>query len=234
MDPSRFQSHKPQPPSTSITPTESIEISIQNLIKSYKTRQKWEFFSGSTKQTSNNKPPWRNHLTAFLESTPVHIIAMILLLADLVMVVLELSKTLVSCPKSRRINKKVDMWYHWVGIGILVILAMKSVALVVGCGRSFFKRPGLVADGVVLIGALVCEVLVEKVGVGLIVVVSLWRVLRVVESVFELSDAAIEVQITSILCQFELLKQENEKLRGIVAEKEKIIDELREELDKRV
>lgn len=112
-----------------------------------------------------------------------------------------------------------------------MILATKSVALVVGCGRSFFKRPGLVADGVVLIGALVCEVLMERVGVGLIVVVSLWRVLRVVESVFELSDAAIEVQITSILCQFELLNEENEKLRGIVIEKEKIIEELQEELD---
>ncbi|XP_023738980.1 uncharacterized protein LOC111886947 [Lactuca sativa] len=231
MESSQIQCHKPQPPSTSITSTKSIEISIQNLIKSYKTRQKWEFFSGSTKQTSNNKPPWRNHLTSFLESTPVHIIAIILLLADLVMVVLELSKTLVSCPKSKRINKKVDVWYHWVGIGILVILATKSVALVVGCGRSFFKRPGLVADGVVLIGALVCEVLMERVGVGLIVVVSLWRVLRVVESVFELSDAAIEVQITSILCQFELLNEENEKLRGIVIEKEKIIEELQEELD---
>ncbi|KAI3791196.1 hypothetical protein L2E82_04866 [Cichorium intybus] len=234
MDSSEIQYQKPQPPSTSITSIESIEISIQNLIKSCKRRKKWEFFSGSTKQTSINKSPWRNHLTGFLESTPVHIIAIVLLLVDLVMVVLELSKTLVSCPKTRRINKKVDMWYHWVGIGILVILATKSVALVVGCGRSFFKRPGLVADGVVLIGALVCEVLMERVGVGLIVVVSLWRVLRVVESVFELSDAAIEVQIAGILCEFELLKEENEKLNRVICEKDKIIEELQEELDKRV
>ncbi|KAI3523572.1 hypothetical protein L1887_01796 [Cichorium endivia] len=234
MDSSEIKSQNPQPPSTSITSIESIEISIQNLIKSCKRRQKWEFFSGSTKQTSINKSPWRNHLTGFLESTPVHIIAIVLLLVDLVMVVLELSKTLVSCPKTRRINKKVDMWYHWVGIGILMILATKSVALVVGCGRSFFKRPGLVADGVVLIGALVCEVLMERVGVGLIVVVSLWRVLRVVESVFELSDAAIEVQIASILCEFELLKEENEKLNRVISEKDKIIQELQEELDKRV
>lgn len=155
-----------------------------------------------------------------------------LLLADLVLVVLELSKTLVSCPPSKRISKKVDVWYHWVGVGILTILATKSVALLVGCGSSFFKRPGLVADGVVLIGALVSEVLIERVGVGLIVVVSLWRVLRVVESVFELSDEAIEVQITSILCQFELLQAENEKLARIISEKDKIIEELQRELAK--
>ncbi|KAI3706263.1 hypothetical protein L6452_23879 [Arctium lappa] len=220
-----------QPPSTSIT---SIQISLQNLIKSCKTRQKWEFFSGSTKQTSNNKPPWRTHLTAFLESTPVHVIAIVLLLVDLALVVLELSRTLVSCPKSTRINKNVDVWYHWVGVGILTILATKCVALVVGCGSSFFKRPGLVADGVVLIGALLSEVLMERVGVGLIVVVSLWRVLRVVESAFELSDEAIQVQITTIFCQLELLREENEKLTGIIAEKDTIIEELQEQLDQRL
>ncbi|KAI3688387.1 hypothetical protein L1987_82099 [Smallanthus sonchifolius] len=129
--------------------------------------------------------------------------------------------------RNKRTNKKVDVWYHWIGIGILVVLATKSVALVVGCGSSFFKRPGLVADGVVLIGALLSEILLERVRVGLIVMVSLWRVLRVVESVFELSDEAIEVQITSILCQFELLQEENEKLN-------RIIEELQEQLDERV
>nr|XP_043625459.1 voltage-gated hydrogen channel 1 [Erigeron canadensis] len=234
MDLSEIRPHdKPQSPSASMISAELIQVSIENLVKSYKTRQKWGFFSGSTKQSSNKKPPWRIHLTSFLESTPVHIIAIILLLVDLIMVVLELSKTLVSCPTSTKINKKVDFWYHWVGIGILIILATKSVALVVGCGSSFFKRPGLVADGVVLIGALLSEILLERVGVGLIVVVSLWRVLRVVESVFELSDEAIEVQITNILCQLELLHEENEKLTRTVSEKDKIIEELQKELDKR-
>ncbi|KAJ0818408.1 putative voltage-dependent channel domain superfamily, voltage-gated hydrogen channel 1 [Helianthus annuus] len=227
MDSSQIQHHQPQPPPTAVISTESIHLSIQNVIKSCKRRRKWEFFSGSTKQTSNNKPPWRNNLTRFLESTPVHIIAIVLLIVDLVMVVLELSKTIVSCPASNRINKKVDLWYHRIGIGILVILATKSVALVVGCGSSFFKRPGLVADGaVVLIGALLSEILLERVGVGLIVVVSLWRVLRVVESAFELSDAAIEAQITSISCQFELLQEENVRLN-------RIIEELQEQLDNR-
>ncbi|KAK9078976.1 hypothetical protein SSX86_000645 [Deinandra increscens subsp. villosa] len=235
MDSSQIQHHQPQPsPTTTIISTASINISIQNLIKSCKRRQKWEFFSGSTKQSSNSQSPWRNNLTCFLESTPVHVIAITLLVVDLVMVVLELSKTIVSCPASKRINKNVDVWYHWIGVGILVILATKSVALLVGCGSSFFKRPGLVADGVVLTGALLSEILMERVGVGLIVVVSLWRVLRVVESVFELSDEAIEAQITSILCQFQLLQEENEKLNKIISEKDDIIEELQEQLDKRV
>ncbi|KAK1429007.1 hypothetical protein QVD17_11206 [Tagetes erecta] len=234
MDSTQIQHRQSQPPPTAKVTTDTINISIQNLIKSCKRRQKWEFFSGSTKQSSNNKSSWRNHLTSFLESTPVHVIALTLLLVDLVMVVLELSTTIVSCPGSNKINKKVDFWYHWVGIGILVILATKSVALVLGCGSSFFKRPGLVADAVVLIGALLSEILMERVGVGLIVVVSLWRILRVVESVFELSDEAIEAQITSILCQFELLQEENETLNKIISEKDIIIKKLQEQLDKQL
>ncbi|KAD4384155.1 hypothetical protein E3N88_24323 [Mikania micrantha] len=230
MDSSQIQNQNHQQPTTVIT---SINISIQNLIKSCKRRQKWEFITGSTKLSSNNKSPWRNHLTGFLESTPIHTIVVMLLVVDLVMVVLELSTTIVSCHATNKTSsKKADAWYHWLGIGILMILATKSVALVVGCGSSFFKRPGLVIDGVVLIGALISEILMEQVGIGLIVVVSLWRVLRVVESVFELSDEAIEVQITSILCQFELLQEENEKLNKTITEKDNIIEELQEQLDK--
>jgi hypothetical protein len=87
-------------------------------------------------------------------------------------------------------------------------------------------------DGIVAIGALIMEVFLERRGGGLLVVVSLWRVIRVVESVFELSDEAIEAQIEGIVCQLEALKDENIRLLEIVHEKDKIIEKLKEELDK--
>lgn len=105
------------------------------------------------------------------------------------------------------------------------------MALAVGLGSSFFRRPGNVVDGVVLIGALVLEAFLEKKGGGLLVVVSLWRVVRVVESAFELSDEAIEAQIEGIVCQFEALKEENTRLLETVDEKERMIDKLQKELD---
>uniref|UniRef100_A0A2N9GZR0 Uncharacterized protein n=1 Tax=Fagus sylvatica TaxID=28930 RepID=A0A2N9GZR0_FAGSY len=101
----------------------------------------------------------------------------------------------------------------------------------VGLGSSFFRRPGYVLDGAVLMGALVLEVFLERKGGGLLVVVSLWRVVRVVESAFELSDEAIEAQIEAIVSQFEALREENRRLLETIAEKDKMIEKLKEEVD---
>lgn len=79
--------------------------------------------------------------------------------------------------------------------------------------------------------ALFLEAYLEKNGGGLLVVVSLWRVVRVVESAFELSDEAMEAQIEEIVCQFEELKEENKRLMDSVVEKDKQIELLQQELD---
>lgn len=112
----------------------------------------------------------------------------------------------------------------------MIMLSTKMAALAVALGRSFFGHPGRVVDGVVVIGALVLETWVEGEGGGLLVVVSLWRVVRVVESAFELSDEAIEVQIEGIVCQFGVLTDENKRLRDDVVERDERIAELEEAL----
>lgn len=78
-------------------------------------------------------------------------------------------------------------------------------------------------DGSVVIGALVLEGFFEKKGGGLVVVVMLWRIIRVLESAFELSDEAIEAQIEVIICQFEAISQENRRLLETV---QKLKDDL--------
>lgn len=85
---------------------------------------------------------------------------------------------------------------------------MKTAALVVGLGRSFFKRPGCIVDGVVVAVALVLEVAAERKGGGVITVASLWRLVRVVESAFELSDDAIEGKIEGTVWELERMKEE--------------------------
>ncbi|KAJ1435481.1 Voltage-gated hydrogen channel 1 [Sesbania bispinosa] len=129
-------------------------------------------------------------------------------------------------------NRVEAKYFHWIGIGILSLLSAKTIALLVGLGSSFFKHPGFVMDGVVAIGALFMETFLERKGGGLLVMVSLWRVIRVVESVFELSDEAIEAQIAGIVCQFEALKEENMSLLEMIHEKDKTIEKLKEDLDK--
>lgn len=116
-------------------------------------------------------------------------------------------------------------------MGILTLLSVKTVCVAVGVGVEFLKRPGYVVDGVVVIGAVIMEGFVERKGGGLLLVVSLWRVLRILESAFELSDEAIEAQIQSVVCQLVALQDQNAELRRIIAEKDERIQQLQQELD---
>ncbi|XP_012568882.1 uncharacterized protein [Cicer arietinum] len=207
-----------------------LDSSIQSLIKSWKRRQRWLFlFNTSSRQDLLNRATWRTHLTNFLESTIIRVISISLLIVDLIITILELSSSLISCEQNIDIVK--EKYFHWIGICILSILSIKIIALLLGLGFSFFKHIGYVVDGVVIIGALIMEAFLERRGGGLLVLVSLWRVIRVVESVFELSDEAIEVQIEGIVFQFEALKEENIRLLEIIHEKDKMIEKLEEELD---
>ncbi|TYJ37017.1 hypothetical protein E1A91_A05G347100v1, partial [Gossypium mustelinum] len=194
---------------------ESVEISVQNLIKNWYKRQQWQHIFNPRSSSPSSKAPWRNHLAKFLESVQIRILAISLLLFDLIVTTLELSSTLVSCSKT--IEKS---WFHWI--------AALAVALGIG---GFLRRPGYVVDGVVVIGALVLETVWEAKGGGLLVVVSLWRVVRVVESALELSDEAIEAQIEAIVCQFEALRVENSGLLDTIAGQNQIIETLEKEVD---
>ncbi|XP_011000037.1 PREDICTED: voltage-gated hydrogen channel 1 [Populus euphratica] len=220
-----------QPPSDSIS-VEKVEHLVQNLIKSQYRRRKWMHLCNPKLVLDLNREPWRNHLIKSLESTPVHVFTISLLLLDVILTILELSSSFLSCtPEEDHYNKK-KVWYHLAGICILSLLSAKSVALVVGSGSSFFKRPGYVVDGAVVIGALFLETFLGTKGGGLLVIVSLWRVVRLVESAFELSDEAIEAQIEGIVSQFEALRNENSRLLQTIAEKDSMIEKLQEIIEK--
>ncbi|KAL0703828.1 hypothetical protein Bca4012_070253 [Brassica carinata] len=214
---------------------ENVEFSIQNLIKSWCRRQKWRqlcLFSPKQHQQelTSTEPRWRITLSEFLESYQVRLFTIFLLSLDIVLMSLELSSSLLSCTSAKKTSNK-DEWFRWGGTAILSILAVKSTALAVAMGKSFFRQPGCVMDGAVALIALVLQVFLDRKGTGFIVVVSLWRVLRVVETAFELSDEAIEVQINGIISQFQDLSQENRTLLETLAEKDEVIKKLEEEIN---
>ncbi|KAK7295648.1 hypothetical protein RJT34_18559 [Clitoria ternatea] len=225
------ETNETQAPSTNSFSMQRLDSSIQSLIKSWNRRQRCLLlFTTSSQVQDLNRAPWRTHLANFLESKWVRLFSVSLLIVDLIITTLELSCSLVSCEQS--MNRVVGLCFHWIGIGILSLLSAKSMALLVSLGSSFFMHVGYVIDGVVAIGALLLEAILERKGGGFLVVVSLWRIIRVVESVFELSDEAIEAQIASIVCQFEALKEENMRLLEVVHERDNTIQKLKEDLDK--
>ncbi|KAK4754459.1 hypothetical protein SAY87_002568 [Trapa incisa] len=210
-------SDQEQPPSSHpVAGIEAINDSVAKLIRNWKRRQIWRRLlinNGATATTSESLPvgsdgtaAWRKALANLLESNVVHMVTFLLLIGDVVITIVELSSSVHSrCTKKTRDGQ--DLWYHWVEITILCVLLLKSLGLILGLGASFFVRPGYVVDATVLVGAIFMESFLEGKGGGLLVVVSLWRILRVVESAFELSDKAIETQIKEIRQQLKSLRE---------------------------
>ncbi|XP_065870883.1 uncharacterized protein, partial [Euphorbia lathyris] len=205
----------------------------KNPNQNLEQKAKWKLFlnpAATQEQGFNsNRAEWRNKLSKFLESSPIRVAAIVLIIVDLILTVLELSSSIISCsspPENE--NTTASWWWHWVGIGILSLLCLKAVAEAVGLGGDFFRRPCYVVDGAFVIGALVLEAVLERKGGGLLVVVSLWRVVRVVGTAFELSDEAIQAQIQQIISQFQLLREENTRLLVEIAEKDVLIHNLEE------
>ncbi|GAA0183262.1 hypothetical protein LIER_30706 [Lithospermum erythrorhizon] len=210
---------------------QNVESSVQSLIKTWNERQKWECFFNLRIQVDETDS-WRDQLTNMLESNLLRIATICLLLVDLVLTSIELTLSLVSCNAESNNNDKraEEKWFHWVAISILSVLSAKIFALGIGLGRSFFMRPGYVVDGVVVVVALILEVYLVKGGGGLVVVVSLWRIVRVVEAAFEISDETIEAKIANTVSQFEGLKDENMRLQEIIVEKDSVIEQLWKEI----
>lgn len=98
------------------TQIQNVEISIQNLIKHWEKRQRWNFFIMNPSQQPR-KQQWRINLVKFLESTILRIFTIVLLIIDLVFTSLELSSSLVSCPQNRNAKNQEteEVWYHWAG-----------------------------------------------------------------------------------------------------------------------
>ncbi|KAG9447951.1 hypothetical protein H6P81_014079 [Aristolochia fimbriata] len=78
------EQHPPPPinPPTMI----ALQASIQDLVNKWQKLQKWHLFFHCQKRAhqTQKRAPWRTHLGTFLESTPVHIASLSLLLLDLI------------------------------------------------------------------------------------------------------------------------------------------------------
>lgn len=237
LRPQHQRGRQPFPNQTTI---EALESSIEHLVTGWQRKQRcchclflpFSCFldpqkNDSSDQNANTeRASWRTRLADFMDSLPVHLAAIILILLDLTLTVLDISTSLLACNDSRRKLAEQSRLYHWAGVAILGLLSAKVLALAMALGSGFFMRPGHVVDAIVMIGALVLEVVADGKGAGLLVVVSLWRIVRVLEGAFELSNEAIEAQIEGVIMEFELLRAENQQLEGAVAEEGERIKQL--------
>ncbi|XP_031481790.1 uncharacterized protein LOC116251581 [Nymphaea colorata] len=214
-----------------------VEVSVENLQKNWQRRQWWESLFKTkevvddreascsscqwlfkTRDAGDKGASWRTGLASLLQSTPAHAIVLVFLLLDLVFTVISIS----SCPSVPR--RKGGLF--WGGIAILITLIVKDIVVMVVLGLSFFKHAGYVMEITALVLALCLEIFLKAESAGLLVLVNSWRVVRMIQSIFGMSDEAIETQITNIESQFEDLRVQTAQMEQLIRKKNERIAEL--------
>lgn len=249
MDPSlKNQKKNPSsvpPPSDFGSLQDSIELIKEEWQKRRKVIRWWQHL---LPVQGRQRAQWRKRLGEFLESTPVHVGALILLLIDLMATAVDLLKTLHN--KSRDLNNCTALlescqcvsqfersqsieFLYWVGIVILSLLLLNVGGLLVAFGFSFFCHPGYVLDLLVLTTALFLEIFLDAQTAGLLVILNLWRIVRVAHGIFEVTDDAMESEIHNIEAEFEALQSKNRDMQELLRQKDQRIAELELELEQK-
>eukprot|EP00850_Spirogloea_muscicola_P000905 SM000003S11150 [mRNA] locus=s3:1218461:1219498:- [translate_table: standard] len=150
-----------------------------------------------------------------LESKPVHLAIVGLLLVDLCAVVADILQSLhgkaedlhrcvrylADCPG--QCHGHFHERHHseaafYISIAVLSVLAANIAALLVAFGAGFFLHPGFVLDLVVVAVALGLEVSLSTDTAGLLAVLTLWRIVRVAHGIFEVTDETFEAELREV------------------------------------
>lgn len=246
MDPS-LKNQKKNPSSVPPPDFGSLQDSIELIKEEWQKKRKvirwWQHL---LPLQGRQRAQWRKRLGEFLESTPVHIGTLILLLIDLMATAVDLLKTLHN--KSRDLNHCTALlescqcvsqfersqsieFLYWVGIVILSLLLVNVGGLLVSFGFSFFCHPGYVLDLLVLTTALCLEIFLDAQTAGLLVILNLWRIVRVAHGIFEVTDDAMESEIHNIEEQFEALQSKTRDMQELLQQKDQRIAELEQKTE---
>jgi hypothetical protein len=117
-------------------------------------------------------------------------------------------------------------WTYWIGIVILIILLLNVLGLLLAFGFSFFFHPGYVLDLVVVTTALLLEIFLDAETAGLLVILSIWRIVRVAHGIFEVTDEAWEEDIHKLQEQIQRVQDDHQKDLQLLQEKSQRIAEL--------
>jgi hypothetical protein len=220
---------------------DELKGSLGRIKQAFKTNQKGslDFLSGSIE--GDRRAQWLKNLAEKLDSTPAHVFIVSLLLVDLFATAIDILKTihnkttdLTSCSALIEDCNCVDhfdksqSWefVFWVSISILTVLALNVLLLLVAYGRLFFRHPGYILDAIVIGTALLLEIFLDTDTVGLLVVLTLWRIVRVAHGIFEVTDEAWEKEIDGFEKRLTDAERKHDHDQDLLREKERQIAEL--------
>lgn len=224
---------------------ETLKLEVANVSSTWRRRTHASRLSAQRwlhrQPGADTRAPWRKRLSAILEATWFHAAIVLLLVIDLAAVGTDILKTVHA--KSADLNECVEYletctcvghferreewpWTYWTSIAILSILLLNVAALIVAFGRAFFLHPLYVLDLVVVSAALVLELTLHKDTAGVIIVITLWRIVRVAHGIFEVTDEAWENDIHRLETQVKSVQSACDKELELIAQKDRRIAEL--------
>ncbi len=220
---------------------EDLKSSLSHVTDVWRAKTGGRPLLAWAEESEYRRAPWRKNLAKTLESTKAHVFIVSLLLVDLIATAVDILKTIHN--KSHDLNSCVALveecacvehfqrseeWEitYWIGITILVILLLNVFGLLVSFGISFFFHPGYILDFVVVATALLLEVLLDAETAGLLVVLSIWRIVRVAHGIFEVTDEAWEEDIHKLQEQIQQVQSLRQKDLDLMQEKDRRIAEL--------
>jgi hypothetical protein len=220
---------------------ENLKSSLAHVTDVWRSKTGGRPMMAWVQETEYRRAPWRKNLAETLESTWTHCIIVGLLLVDLLATAIDILKTIHD--KSADLNSCVSLvevcscvehferteeWKltYWIGIVILIILLLNVLGLLLAFGFSFFFHPGYVLDFVVVTTALLLEIFLDAETAGLLVILSIWRIVRVAHGIFEVTDEAWEEDIHKLQEQIQKVQDDHQKDLQLLQEKSQRIAEL--------
>jgi hypothetical protein len=225
---------------------EALKSSLARVSSTWRKRTQGQRLSAQRwiqqEAHEERRAQWRNDLAELLEATYTHIFIVSLLLVDLAATAADILKTIHN--KSHDLDVCVDLvemcttcighferspewkFTYWISIVILVILMVNVLALVVANGTAFFRNPLYLLDFVVVSTALGLEIMLDADTAGLIIILTLWRIVRVAHGIFEVTDEAWEKNIHQLESQVKRVQDAYDRDQELLKEKDRRISEL--------
>lgn len=138
---------------------------------------------------------FRHDLVSTIESRWIQYFVAVLLIFDILLTIVELlilANTFggIYCSEEGEIEH--EEWIHAVedaffliSLGILGCFLIELGLLIIGMGWRFFTHPFYVIDVIVVVTSFVLEIVLRKEEVALLLILRLWRVLRVFHAIGE-------------------------------------------------
>jgi len=127
----------------------------------------------------------KQQLCQHLESRHFQLLVLILTLTDLIIVVAEMTLSLID-PFEERVSHVVLSIFTALSLTILSFFTLELFTHAFAFGLSYFCHVGHFLDLIVIVAALILEILLKGTSreiVGLLIVVRFWRVLRLMDAV---------------------------------------------------